>query len=537
MTIRKRTPLVLLAAALAFRLPLATPEAAARQDPLPGSVTATNPTPAQAESDEGTTNQTGTSSSRRGGYDRGPLVVVGHDVVLKAGDTAEAVVVIGGSAKIHGKVRDAAVVIFGDLEVDGEVADAAVAVLGNIKVGPTARIHGDVVAVGGTADVADGATIGKEPVAIDFPDWIKKWFLHCFLKMRPLAPQVGWVWVIAGITFLLYLLIAAAFPRPVGACLNELTRRPATTFLMGLLAKLLLPVILLILAATGVGLIVTPFAIAAVVLGAIVGKVALLEWLGLKVGQHFGTDGLQNRLVAFVLGSVIITLLYLVPVLGMLTFAITSVWGLGCAATASFGSLRKELPEKPAAPAGGAGLPGMGGVGQGTSTVVGAPAGSLAFGAAGETGFAGTGNPESATATMAMPPPVMPEILTFPKAGFWERMAAGFLDLVLVGILGGLIHVPPLGLLVALAYFAGMWTWKGTTIGGIVLGLKVVRTDGQPVTFAAALVRALAGAFSMVVLFLGFLWIAWDAEKQGWHDRIAGTVVLRLPRGTPLVVL
>jgi uncharacterized RDD family membrane protein YckC len=52
-----------------------------------------------------------------------------------------------------------------------------------------------------------------------------------------------------------------------------------------------------------------------------------------------------------------------------------------------------------------------------------------------------------------------------------------------------------------------------------------------------ALVRGLGAALSVVVLFLGFFWIAWDPDKQGWHDRIAGTVVIRLPRGTPLVML
>jgi uncharacterized RDD family membrane protein YckC len=51
------------------------------------------------------------------------------------------------------------------------------------------------------------------------------------------------------------------------------------------------------------------------------------------------------------------------------------------------------------------------------------------------------------------------------------------------------------------------------------------------------LIRALAAAFSIVVLFLGILWIAWDPEKQGWHDKIAGTVVLKLPKGTPLLCL
>jgi uncharacterized RDD family membrane protein YckC len=116
-------------------------------------------------------------------------------------------------------------------------------------------------------------------------------------------------------------------------------------------------------------------------------------------------------------------------------------------------------------------------------------------------------------------------------------MGAAFLDMILVGILSGLIGRGPLGLLVTLAYFSGMWAWKGTTVGGVVLKLKVVRLDGQPITFPVALVRGLAGAFSTVVLFLGILWIAWDKDKQGWHDKIAGTVVVRLPHTQSLVCI
>ena len=145
---------------------------------------------------------------------------------------------------------------------------------------------------------------------------------------------------------------------------------------------------------------------------------------------------------------------------------------------------------------------------------------------------------------MAPPPgvgpvaaPALPESLAHPKAGLWERLGAAFLDLVLVGVVGALIGGFPQAFIVVLAYFTGMWAWKGTTIGGIVLGLKVVRVDGQPLTFTVALVRAFATAFATVIFFLGILWIAWDKEKQGWHDRIAGTIVLRLPRGTPLVCL
>jgi uncharacterized RDD family membrane protein YckC len=115
-------------------------------------------------------------------------------------------------------------------------------------------------------------------------------------------------------------------------------------------------------------------------------------------------------------------------------------------------------------------------------------------------------------------------------------MAAAFLDLVLLTCIGGLVDMRmPLTPLIALAYFVGLWTWKGTTVGGSVLRLRIVRLDGQPMTWMAGLVRALATVFSIVVIFLGLLWIAWDPEKQGWHDRIAGTVVVRLPRATPLV--
>ncbi len=167
--------------------------------------------------------------------------------------------------------------------------------------------------------------------------------------------------------------------------------------------------------------------------------------------------------------------------------------------------------------------------------------------------MAAAATPAIAPTPLPIEPPILsarteaavPDALTLPRAGFWARMGAAFLDVVLVMLLTGLAVHAPLGrallpwsvFLVWLAYFAGMWAWRGTTIGGIVLNLKVVRFDGQPLTFPVALVRALMAAFSAVVLFLGFFWIAWSREKQAWHDKIAGTVVVRQPRDMPLICL
>ncbi len=80
-----------------------------------------------------------------------------------------------------------------------------------------------------------------------------------------------------------------------------------------------------------------------------------------------------------------------------------------------------------------------------------------------------------------------------------------------------------------------MWKLRGTTIGGIIFGLKVARLDDRPVDWATAIVRALACFLSLAVVGLGFFWVAFDDEKQSWHDKIAGTVVVRVPKGISLI--
>ncbi len=541
-----------------------------------GQTPAVSNTPASSAASS-VTNEAATNQEDENRGQPQPIVMFGQNVELKAGDTADVVVVIGGSAKVHGKVRQAVVTIGGSSEVDGEVGEAVVAVMGNVHLKPGANIHedavavmgtltvdsgvkiaGDAVSVGGKFNIADGAKIHGQRVNVGLPipfaniEWLGKWLKYCAFEFRPLAPQVGFVWIIAGMFFLLYLLVAAVFPRPVQVCVDGLNQRPATTFLMGLLTKILVPVVVVILAVTGIGLIVVPFLMAALFFGAVVGKVAILEWLGMQIGRHFGT-GFQKPLVAFLIGTMLLTLLYLVPILGLLTYTIFSVWGLGCAVTATFSSMRREMPEKPTVPPLASGPPPV------TAAMAAAATAPVIPPAVVPTGPAAGAMESPGASTPGNPPPVVPQaqivagalpvtppvhILSLPRAGFWERMGAAFLDIVFVCIViavGGRLFEHyinlPFKFVIVLAYFAGLWAWKGTTIGGVVLKLQVVRHDGGPLTFLVALVRGLAAAFSAVVFFLGFFWVGWDREKQGWHDKIAGTVVVRLPRSTPLVCL
>ena len=62
-----------------------------------------------------------------------------------------------------------------------------------------------------------------------------------------------------------------------------------------------------------------------------------------------------------------------------------------------------------------------------------------------------------------------------------------------------------------------------------------MRLDGRAIDWWTAGARALGCFLSLAVAGLGFLWVVFDADRQSWHDKIAGTVVVRVPRGTPLV--
>ena len=84
--------------------------------------------------------------------------------------------------------------------------------------------------------------------------------------------------------------------------------------------------------------------------------------------------------------------------------------------------------------------------------------------------------------------------------------------------------------LVYLVYMPWFWGHGGQTPGMKVFHLRVVReNDGGPVTMGQAFVRLIGFWVSIAVFYLGFIWILFDARRQGWHDKIAGTVVIAVP--------
>jgi uncharacterized RDD family membrane protein YckC len=124
-------------------------------------------------------------------------------------------------------------------------------------------------------------------------------------------------------------------------------------------------------------------------------------------------------------------------------------------------------------------------------------------------------------------------------AGFWRRSVAGAFDTMMFFFLAGLLLGPGFvtaetftleGLVLdglMLLITVALWTKFLGTPGKLLLGCQVVDAESfEPLTLKQAIIRYLSYFVSMLPLMLGFLWIAWDPRKQGFHDKLARTVVL-----------
>jgi uncharacterized RDD family membrane protein YckC len=131
--------------------------------------------------------------------------------------------------------------------------------------------------------------------------------------------------------------------------------------------------------------------------------------------------------------------------------------------------------------------------------------------------------------------------------GFWARVGAAIIDSILMAIVlipvfrlfyGGMdyedlvkldspANIAINGVLPAVVVIL-FWIWRDATPGKMVIGAKIVdaKTGGKPST-GQFIGRYLSYYISSIVLMLGFIWVGFDAKKQGWHDKLAGTVVVK----------
>lgn len=423
------------------------------------------------------------------------------DFVLEPGTTNFGdAVTLKGSSIINGVLTGSSVTFFGDASVNGAVSRDVIVIMGSARLGPETRIGGGVVVFGGKLQREKGAVIQGESVEID-PEKVPglrgalDWIMNGLLLGRPLPFSVGWAWMVAGCLLLINLLVLLIFPRSIQTSLETMVGRPASSFFSGMLALLLSGLLGVLLIISVVGTIVLPFLVAGMFAAFMFGKIAVYRYVGQQLGRQAHLAFLSAPAVALLFGTGIFYLLYTVPVLGFMAWGFTSIFGVGAVFLASIQKFRSERGKAPTAP-----------------------------------------TPALAAPTLSSENPAPPtplETSLLPRAGFWIRMCALMLDFLLFLIMAAAIEClrrPDSFLIVWWVYHVVLWTWRSSTIGGIIMGIKLVRVDGRPVDFMAALIRSLAAVFSAVVLGTGFLWVVFDRNKQSWHDKIAGTVMVKVPK-------
>ena len=137
----------------------------------------------------------------------------------------------------------------------------------------------------------------------------------------------------------------------------------------------------------------------------------------------------------------------------------------------------------------------------------------------------------------AGPPPTEMGGPSGPRAGFWRRFAGLLIDGILLSIVTGIvsraIHGATgslLGFVIDAAYFTILiGASRGQTLGQMALGIRVIDFNtGGPIGYGRAFIRWIVSIISTIVIFLGYLWMLWDPQKQTWHDKAAASVPIRV---------
>jgi uncharacterized RDD family membrane protein YckC len=121
-----------------------------------------------------------------------------------------------------------------------------------------------------------------------------------------------------------------------------------------------------------------------------------------------------------------------------------------------------------------------------------------------------------------------------PRAGFWLRFFAALIDGIVAAVVLAVLTSAlkgagyAIGLVATIAYFVLLEGGPtGQTLGKRALGIRVISfQDGGPIGHGRAFIRYIGRFVSSIVIYLGYLWMLWDKERQTWHDKFANAVVV-----------
>jgi uncharacterized RDD family membrane protein YckC len=436
-----------------------------------------------------------------GGKHEGNLVT-GQNFVLEKGEsTSGDLVLVRGHAKIDGTVNGDCVLVGSDADISGTINGDAVSVASKMQFSPGTVINGDFVSVVSTVSGSSHAHVNGERINLDvFPSdtllGFDKWFSGTVLLLRPMSPESFTSWFGALFVLAFCLGVGALFPRLLADTGKVLQERAPASLLSGLAIVPAAALFCFLLLITVLGVFVIPFVVATLVVFSLIGNAAVFQAIGQRLAPKL-KDQKHGSLVWIALGAVICWIIYCIPIIGFLAGSLVFLTGLGAFSLYVVDRARATPSIREATPA---------------KALADEPSRESA--------------PVRRTST----------IVAGNMADFWRRLGANLIDLVVLYSLLQFTGITRILVPAWVLYRFGMYVWRSATLGEIVLNLRVEKLDGGNLIndYGTAIVRALASLLSLLPLGLGFLWILFDPQRQTWHDKISGSVVVPIaPRSEP----
>jgi hypothetical protein len=427
-------------------------------------------------------------------------IVTGSSYKLAAGETTNgAVVLIGGTGEIDGTVNGDLVLIGSKATVAGTVNGDLVTVGSNLTFVSGAVANGDYVSVASDVKGEQGLTTNGERVSLNTYSPVVpvvKEALTNIVAMRTMSPTSIFGWMLALVMLLVRLVLALIFPKVFVGTEAIIRDRPGPSLLVGLAVILGGAVLSFLLAITVIGIIALPFLALALFILNIFGGAAVCYSIGKRIAPQMATQRYATYLW-IICGTVVVWVLYCIPVIGFIAAGVVSLLGIGTFAIYLVERYRTNASRTLPAPI----VP--------VETENSAPVRS---------------NP------LALPSIEAKMAITAPKAQFLPRLFASIIDLIVLYALLSSVHLSHAIIPAWVLYRFGMFVWKSSTLGQIVLNLQVQKRDGTSLVgdYSGALIRALSSLLSLIPLGLGFIWILFNRDLDAWHDKISETYVVQL---------
>lgn len=256
--------------------------------------------------------------------DGGDITQIGEDVVVNAGE------VLNGDA----------VAIMGDVIVDGRISGDAVAVMGDVIVSGT--VEGDATAVGGRVIVEEnGRVLGKISqvgIASGIGEVLRNpWKYEFYWNPKILGPR-STVFNFLRLLCILALgaLTIALFPNNVKTAANTVDRDAFGKLIKGLGLMLLIPVVVLLLVLTLIGIPLIPAVFLLAAIAGFFGYVAISVFMGRRLNEHVRIA--SNLFTEYLLGALVLGLVQLMPFLGWIVSVAVFILSLGITFDSRFGT-------------------------------------------------------------------------------------------------------------------------------------------------------------------------------------------------------